>query len=424
MSKKVIRLHPKLSILSEKAPYKILSGGRMSMKSWGIGYALSHFSNTYSMRILCCREIQKSIKESSKKVIEDSIERLGLTSQYDIQETVIRHRRTKSEFIFEGLHRNQEKIKSYENISLAWVEEAETLSERSWDYLAPTIRRNKGSEIWLSYNPRYETDYVWKLTHDDILMDMRHVHLTYQDNPYLSDDVLAEIEKMRLQDPEKYRFIYLGEPLKEGDNIFITPKLIKDAQERIPLVSTEAMIAGLDVARYGGDDTVLVFRDGNRIPHSYAIGSSDLVTVSDWAANHIVSHGCKTVVVDGTGVGGGVVDMMRTRYGHELQIVEFNGAAKPQDERYLNLRTETWDRMRTWIRESGQLPKNDKADELSQITYFYNTQNRLQLESKEQMRRRGVPSPDWGDALSMTFADAVTRPKFDQRKFANALMRR
>mgnify|MGYP003659688752 FL=1 len=94
---------PKLKVLYEKHRFKILKGGRGSAKSWGVAEALVHYTNTYKTRVLCCREVQKSIKESAKKLIEDTIWRYGLQDSYEILGSEIRHKVTGSIFIFEGL---------------------------------------------------------------------------------------------------------------------------------------------------------------------------------------------------------------------------------------------------------------------------------------------------------------------------------
>lgn len=110
-----------------------------------------------SLRVLCAREFQNSTKESVHKLLSDQIEVLGLSAYYTVLETVIKGA-TRTEFNFTGLAMHTvDSIKSYEGIDRAWIEEAQTVSKRSWEILIPTIRK-PGSEIWASFNPDLDTD--------------------------------------------------------------------------------------------------------------------------------------------------------------------------------------------------------------------------------------------------------------------------
>src|SRR3990167_7239633 len=133
--------------------YRCLYGGRGSGKStafasWLIIAALSN------KRILCCREIQNSIRDSVHRLLTDRIRLMGLDDYFIITQDSIKSRYG-AEIIFRGLKNNVSEIKSLEGISIVWVEEAEKVSKDSWDILVPTIRE-EGSEIWCSFNPESE----------------------------------------------------------------------------------------------------------------------------------------------------------------------------------------------------------------------------------------------------------------------------
>ena len=134
-----------------KSRYKVYYGGRGSGKSFNFASALIFKASQEKIRILCAREIQKSINESVHSILTKQIEALGLLDKFTITDRSISCVNG-SEFIFEGLFRNQNKIKSLDGIKYVWVEEAESISEESWDLLIPTIREND-SEIWVSFNP-------------------------------------------------------------------------------------------------------------------------------------------------------------------------------------------------------------------------------------------------------------------------------
>lgn len=163
---------------------------------------------------VCIRESQKSLTQSVKKLIEAKIVKLGVAHLFNIGATMIRCPHG-GVIIFQGMQSHTaETIKSLEDFDIAWVEEAQTLSQRSLDMLRPTIRK-PGSEIWFTWNPRFPTDPV------DVLMRGATSHLlpggciaqevNYRDNPWLPNEMLEEAEYDRGRDPEKFAHIWLGQ---------------------------------------------------------------------------------------------------------------------------------------------------------------------------------------------------------------------
>ena len=140
--KKVIAQFPKkLQFLFKPKRYKVAYGGRGSAKSWSYARALILKAADSRIRILCTREVQKSIKDSVHKLLSDQIEELGLSGKFQILETEIRGHNG-SEILFAGLSSHTvESIKSYEGVDIVWIEEAQTVSKKSWDILIPTIRK-------------------------------------------------------------------------------------------------------------------------------------------------------------------------------------------------------------------------------------------------------------------------------------------
>jgi phage terminase large subunit len=156
-----IELPKKFKFLLEMHPYKVAFGGRNSLKSWSYARALLALGAAQKLRILCCREIQKSIKDSVHKLLSDQIDALGLGSFYQVLETEIRGANG-TEFIFSGLAgHTAESIKSFEGIDVVWVEEAQRVTKHSWQILLPTVFRTKNSEVWVSFNPEMDTDDTW-----------------------------------------------------------------------------------------------------------------------------------------------------------------------------------------------------------------------------------------------------------------------
>lgn len=195
-------------LLTAKARYKCAKGGRGSAKSWSFARALLILGSTRKLRILCTREVQKSIKQSVHKLLKDQIEGLCLERFYQVLENEIRGANG-TEFSFSGLSDlTVDSIKSFEGCDIVWVEEAQSVSKRSWSVLIPTIRKD-GSEIWLSFNPELETDetyarFVTNKPDDCIIVDMN-----YTDNPWFPE----VLEKERI-----HALVTL--PKSEYDNIW------------------------------------------------------------------------------------------------------------------------------------------------------------------------------------------------------------
>lgn len=153
-------IHEKLAFLLDMHPYKVAYGGRHGLKTRTFANALLYLGTIQQLRILCCREIMNSIKESVHHELTMAIEIMQQGGFYEILDTTIRGRNG-TEFIFNGLAGHSvESIKSYAGIDVVWVEEAQTVQKRSWDLLIPTIRA-ENSEIWVSFNPELDTDDTW-----------------------------------------------------------------------------------------------------------------------------------------------------------------------------------------------------------------------------------------------------------------------
>jgi phage terminase large subunit len=123
------------------------------MKSWSIARALLILGTQSVERILCAREFQNSLAESSHKLLSDQIHALGLNGWYEVTKSSICGKNG-TEFIFGGLHTNLESIKSIEGLTGVWLEEAETISEESYRVLLPTIFRRRNAAVYISFNPK------------------------------------------------------------------------------------------------------------------------------------------------------------------------------------------------------------------------------------------------------------------------------
>lgn len=198
----------RLQFLFSPSRYKVLYGGRGGAKSWGVARALLIQAANRPLRVLCAREFQNSIKESVHHLLESQIEKIGLKSFYEVQNTTIRGANG-SEFIFAGLKNNVTNIKSLEDVDIAWVEEAQTVSKSSWDTLIPTIRKDD-SEIWITFNPQLAEDETYKRFVVNPPSDAVVVKVNWNDNPWLNDVLRKEKDELKARDPDGYQNIWEG----------------------------------------------------------------------------------------------------------------------------------------------------------------------------------------------------------------------
>lgn len=197
--------------LLEPARYKGAYGGRGSGKSHFFAELLIERCIMERTSAVCIREVQKSLGQSVKRLLELKIEQLGVLHLFDVLESVIRGKNG-SLIIFQGMQNHTaDSIKSLEGYDIAWVEEAQSLSQKSLDLLRPTIRKD-GSEIWFSWNPDQPTDPIdCFLRTETPPPDSVVIQVNYFDNPWFPDVLQKEMEYDRGRDIEKYNHVWLGQ---------------------------------------------------------------------------------------------------------------------------------------------------------------------------------------------------------------------
>lgn len=186
-----LKFPAKLKPLFTPARYKEVHGGRGSGKSWGVGRTLISIGCNKPLRILCARETQKSIRDSVHRLLVDQIANMDVAHLYQIQQVQITGLNG-TQFVFVGLSDlTADTIKSFEGFDIVWIEEAQTVSDRSWTILIPTIRK-AGSEIWLTWNPELDTDPTWVRFIENAPPDTIHIEMNWRDNPWFSEVLQLE----------------------------------------------------------------------------------------------------------------------------------------------------------------------------------------------------------------------------------------
>lgn len=219
------------------------------------------------------------------------------------------------------------------------------------------------------------------------------------------------------EDSDFVRVRWLGKFPRQAPMQFISEALVAAAQLREATGFQRApKVLGVDVARFGDDETVFIKRQGHALTYCKAYRglrtdqTADLVATMLREDQEIIQ-----VFVDVVGIGAGVVDQL-TRLGYREKITPVNAGESgtefypdTQTPKYYNLRAQMWGQMRDWLEAGGCLPSEPMqlASDLVAPQFGYAREQQIQLERKEDMKARGLPSPDYGDALAMTFARPV-----------------
>jgi phage terminase large subunit len=206
----------KLEPLFRPKRHKVLYGGRGGAKSWGIARALLILAAQRPLRVLCTREVQKSIKDSVHLLLKDQLKALGYEGLFEPLQAEIRGRAgTSAEgslFLFSGLSdQTIDSIKSFEGVDVVWVEEAHAVTKRSWSILIPTIRKD-GSEIWVSFNPELDTDETYVRFVVSPPPDTVLIPVGWEDNPWFPDILRKAKDHLKATDPEEYANVWEGKP--------------------------------------------------------------------------------------------------------------------------------------------------------------------------------------------------------------------
>lgn len=393
-------------------------GGRGSGKSQdAANRMIRKMLEEQRIRCACVREVQNSIKDSVHQLLVSAIQRAGVGGAFDILEQEIRCIQTGSTAIFKGMKdQNAESIKSMEGVKYLWFEEAQTASDKAIRLLRPTIRA-KGSQIWFTWNPSKRTDPVDILLRGGSLTESEAcvVQANYYDNPWFPDELELERQIDKRGDQDNYAHVWLGEYQAASDMQFISDRDVRAsmAMEHPYTDLSDVLILGVDVARYGDDKSCIVARRGHDCRSIPPIMFSKVDTMQ--LAGRIKSESdnlaADAVFIDEGGIGAGVVDRCIQLGMDNVIGVNFGGAADrtiPGLPKCRNKRAQMWATMRAAIQAGLALRDCDSLySELTAPQYLFDVNNAIQLEKKEDMKKRGFKSPDEADAIALTYAYPV-----------------
>lgn len=428
--------------------YKICFGGRGSGKSMAVAEILVETARRVKTVILCAREFQGSIEDSVHALLSETIENLGYLAEFDIQKKKITHLATGASFVFYGIKNNVTKIKSIQGCGIAWIEEAEAVTKNSWNTLIPSIRGDKDAKIFVTFNPANILDDTYQRFVVNPPKNSCLLKANYNDNIYFDESPLREeMEECKEKDYELYLHIWEGEPVADSEHAFIKPVWISAALNAHKILGFDASgkkFGGLDIADEGEDANAFTRRHGSVV---YAIDEwkkGDVIFTADKAHTIALEEDLDNLVYDSIGVGAGVKAQLG-RKKSRIKVGGFNAGGKVRDpskkiyigktngDMFANAKAQEWWALRTrfyntWraiehgdkfkedemisiLVGKGGLTQNDfdyLRAELSRPRIEYDGNGKVAVESKKDMKKRGIPSPNKADSVVMAFAQANT----------------
>lgn len=395
-------------------------------------------------RFLCCRQFQSKIAESVYVLLKHKIYAFGLKDKFHFYNNSIVHKHTGSEFMFYGIWRHIDEIKSLEGIDILWIEEAHNLTQEQWEILEPTIRK-QGSEIWVIFNPRLITDFVYKRFVVNTPPNTVKRKINYTENPFLSETMLAVIEAAKNEDEDEFTHIYLGEPRMDDDESVIQRSHVMasiDAHIKLNIQVKGRKFIGFDVADAGEDWCATITRQGSLAYHlDLWKAKEDELLKSCTRVWHRALESNAMVKYDAIGVGaasGAKFNELNKANGNRVTHDKFfaGGAPNRPDAMYKqtgiknrdyfsNIKSQAWwdvaDRFRNTYNavKNGQQFKEDEMifidsnmvkldqliDELCTPKRDFDLAGRVKVESKKDLKKRDISSPNLADAFIMAYAD-------------------
>lgn len=428
---------------------KSFFGGRGGAKTEEFAQYVISRVHLLGQKWISAREFQNSIDDSSYSVLVNKIYSLGWEDSFEIQSNKIIHKNGgKVDFV--GLARNIMSFKSKFGYDGMWIEEAETVSQKSWDVLIPTIRK-EGSEIIVSWNTGDTTSATYQLLVAPYVAEINKngfyeddyiycAKVCYWDNPYFKDPLKTEMERMKKENYKQYLHIWCGEPKAEYDDSIILSEWVDaaiDAHKKLPHIKEVGeIVLAFDPADVGKDAKALALRHGVVVKNIMQKKDGDIDDAIAWAFDEAYENRAEILVYDSVGVGAGVKVGLKERIASKPIIVHgFGGGDAPigglyksdqtNENVFLNKRAQYWwllrDRFENTYRavEKGEyfdprtmISLSSDIKDLEQLKSELVRQQRkrtsgsrlIQLQSKADMKKQGIPSPNMADALVMSFA--------------------
>jgi hypothetical protein len=306
---------------------------------------------------------------------------------------------------FAGLHNKGKRI-------VVIFDEASAIADKIWEVTEGALTDEDTEIIWLAFgNPTQNTGRF-----RECFGKFKHRWKTFQiDSRTVEGTNKQQLDKWIEdygEDSDFARIRVRGEFPRAGSSQFIASDKVAEARKyKAEAYDSLPKILSVDVARFGDDQSVIGCRQGRKFRVLARLRGLNTVQVAERVIEFIEQEKPNGVVVDGDGIGAGVVDQLSHR-GYAKGLFEFHGGHTPNDPvMYFNKRAEVWGAMRDWINAGAEIPDDPELEQdLTGPQYYFSNKNQIQLEKKDDMKARGLSSPDTGDCLAMTFGVKVAPP--------------
>lgn len=442
---------------------RVLYGGRASSKSWDAAGFATYLATNFQVKFLCTRMFQNRITDSVYSLLKIQIDRFNLRDQFSVQKRTITSD-AGSEFLFYGLARNIDEIKSIESVDILWIEEANSLTAAQWEILEPTIRK-EGSQVWLLFNPGFVTDFVWQRFVVNPPPGTLVRQINYNENPFLSRTMHRIIANAFAEDEEAAKHVYLGMPKTDNPTAVIKRSWIEAAIGAVDKIRAkdadlaDHMTRGAKVVGYDIADGSDVEEAPNDLCANVLRAGSVAIFCEEWKAGEdeipkssrrsykLAQARGASIRYDSIGVGaaaGGIFDEENEKpenSGKRVKYLKFNAGAsvhKPEQlyvadaqqkiknvDYFSNLKAQAWwlvaDRFRNTydylmngntnyaadqlIAIDPAMPHLEKLKtELSTPKRDFDGNGLVKVESKKDLAKRDIASPNLADAFIMAYA--------------------
>jgi phage terminase, large subunit, PBSX family len=402
----LLNIPPKLlPFITELGKYRyyLAEGGRGSGKSNAFARIVLYLCEKRKLRVICGREIQKTIEESVHRLLADLISKYGLN--FEVQGNKIVHRKTGSEILFKGFReQGRANIKGLEGVDILWVDEAEAITKQTLDVIIPTVRK-PNSVIWFSMNRfvRQDPVYMYCISRSNCLS----VHIDYFENPYCPQELINEAAECKRTNEKDYEHIWLGRPMEQASDYLFNAAKVEQMKQLEPFddVYLKHRVIGVDFAAQGNDLCVATVLD------RVGLTMWKCVAQEAWSDADAMSSIGRIVGILGKwrptaaslDVGGmGYVVYSRLQE-LKVHINPFDGAKhEGVPHEYLNNRAYGYFTLAEYINNGWLAMKSPETEaELLEIRYKQSSNGKRQILSKDEMRKSGIKSPDRADSLMM-----------------------
>lgn len=406
----LLNIPPKLQrVLLEFNKYKIfvIDGGRGSAKTQSIARLLAYIMEKRVVRIICGREIQATIAESVYTVFVDLINKFSLA--YRVTKAIIRCLSTGSTVGFKGFReRGAINIKGIEGADIVWVDEAQALTQPTLDLLIPTLRKDTPVKLIFTLNRLHREDAVMELTTRD---DCLHIHIDYFENPYCPVTLLDEAELCRNKSERSYNHIWLGLPIKAGDEYIFDSDALYESNKTQPFgdLFFKQKVIGIDWAAQGSDKCVATVLERQSAVHWKLAQQQQWdepnTSISVGRIIKMIAEIKPDVVIIDIGGGGYNVYCDLITAGHR-NIFPFDGGSVDgvNSQRNINMRADGYFNLQDWFEKRwlciGEGYK-DTLKQLERIKQKFRPDGRNQVREKLEYKQEHGHSPDEADSLMM-----------------------